>query len=68
MSYCRPQPVVRVRVLRMVFIWGTSVGGNAGLHCGLIIARTCGLLRPNGGLNDFTTTYSSVATTVPNLN
>jgi hypothetical protein len=50
------------------FIWETGVGRKADLHCGLIIAKTWGLLIPNGGINDFTTTYSSVATTVPNLN
>ena len=51
------------------FIWGTSVGDQStvyGLHCGLIIARKWGLLSPNGGLNDYTTTYNSTAIRIPN--
>jgi hypothetical protein len=51
------------------FIWNTSAGREADLQCGLIIARSWGLLRPNGGgLNDFTSKYSSVATTITSIN
>ena len=51
------------------FIWSTSAGREADLQCGLIRARSWGLLRPNGGgLNDFTSKYSSVATTIPSIN
>ena len=50
------------------FIWGTSVGDQSvvfGLHCGLLIARKWGLIKPNGSLDDSTTTHNSVAISIP---
>jgi hypothetical protein len=50
------------------FIWGTSVGDQSvvfGLHCGLLVARKWGLIKPNGDLDDYTATYNSVAIRIP---
>ena len=50
------------------FIWGTSVGNQRvvfGLHCGLLVARKWGLIKPNGDLDDYTTTHNSFATRIP---